>query len=68
MEIIGFIIVFVILGVVIGSVANGMAIPIIIGISILWAFVYGPWAIATFIELMVGYAISQQKRIVVFLC
>ena len=32
----------------------------ILVISILWAFAMGPWAIATFIELLIGYAVAKK--------
>lgn len=35
-----------------------LALSAIILISLGWAFVYGPWAIATFVELLVGYAVA----------
>jgi hypothetical protein len=60
------IIVFVILGFVIGSVANDMAIPIIIGISILWAFVYGTLGNSHFYRINGRLHHVTTKRIVVF--
>jgi len=32
---------------------------LIIGVTIGWAFAFGPWAIATFIELMIGFGVIQ---------
>jgi hypothetical protein len=59
MEIIGFIILFTFIGFIMGiSVKNDTAgTGIIIIISIIWAFIMGPWAIATFIELSIGYSL-----------
>ena len=31
-------------------------------ITLCWAFIYGPWALATFIELMMGYAVAKEIR------
>jgi len=61
--IIAYIIVFVVLGMIMGyTLEKNTAITGIIIISILWAFVMGPWAIATFIELMLGYMIALKFR------
>ena len=61
--IIAYIIVFVVLGMIMGyTLEKNTAITGIIIISILWAFVMGPWAIATFIELMLGYMIALKLR------
>ena len=63
-----FIIVFVIVGIVIGlttSDSNGLtdqSFIIIIAISVLWLFIAGPWAIATFIELGIGLAIADAFK------
>jgi len=57
--IIAYIITFIIVGIIMGSVLEkDIAVSGIIIISVLWAFVMGPWAIATFIELMLGYIIA----------
>jgi len=34
-------------------------ILLILGTTIIWFFIYGPWALATFIELMIGYVVAQ---------
>jgi len=62
MAIIGFIIVFMIIGFIIGVVIknNNTAVGAIVVISILWAFAMGPWAIATFIELLIGYSLARK--------
>jgi hypothetical protein len=62
MAIIGFIIVFIIIGFIIGIVIknNNIAMGAIIIMSILWAFAMGPWAIATFIELLLGYSLARK--------
>jgi biotin transporter BioY len=62
--IIGYIITFIIVGFLIGifSKDNYVAIGIIIVISVLWMFPFGPWAIATLIELMIGYKVQRILR------
>ena len=35
-----------------------LSLTTIVLISLGWAFLYGPWAIATFVELLVGYAVA----------
>ena len=62
MEIIGFIILFVVVGFFIGASAKETAgaVAIILFITVIWALIFGPWAIATFIELIVGYLIGDQ--------
>ena len=62
MVIIGFIIIFTIIGFIIGVVVknDSVAIGAIFIMSILWAFAMGPWAIATFIELLLGYSLSRK--------
>ncbi len=64
MEIVAFIIIFIIIGLILGVIiedANKAIVAIII-ISILWAFVFGPWAIATFIELLIGYNLMKKIK------
>ena len=61
--IIAYIITFVVLGFVLGYfLEEGAAYGWIIVITIGWAFVMGPWAVATFIELAIGYAIASQAK------
>jgi len=64
MAVLGFIILFIIAGVLIGifTESASSAIALIIIISILWAFAFGPWAIATLIELSVGYYIYKLTK------
>ena len=59
--ILGFIIFFTILGFLIALFTKSKvdAYTFIISISILWIFIMGPWAIATFIELVIGYTIGN---------
>ena len=45
------------LGVVLKNFKKALAVIVII--SLCWAFVFGPWALATFIELMLGYAVVK---------
>jgi hypothetical protein len=35
---------------------------VIILISIAWAFAFGPWAIATFIELILGFTLVNKLK------
>ena len=61
--IIAYIIVFVIIGMIMGyALEENTAITGIVVISILWAFVMGPWAIATLIELSIGYALAKKLQ------
>ena len=59
-----FIVVFCIIGFVIGIVLNNskIAMTVIGVITIGWAFAFGPWALATLIELMVGYAVGKEWK------
>lgn len=59
-----FAVVFVILGLIIGSMLKeeSVAITSILVITVIWAFVYGPWAIATLIELIVGYSLAKSMK------
>lgn len=55
-----FVIVFILIGLIIGFVTEfAQGLIIVIGISILWFFVSGPWAIATFLELGAGLTIAE---------
>ena len=60
--IIGYIIAFIIVGFTFGIVIknDNTAIGAIIAMSILWGFAMGPWAIATFIELLLGYSLAKK--------
>jgi hypothetical protein len=59
--IIGYIIVFIVTGFLLGyALQDKIALGSILVISILWAFAMGPWAIATFIELLIGYAVAKK--------
>lgn len=51
-----------IIGFVIGVVVkdDNTAMSAIIVMSILWAFAMGPWAIATFIELLIEYSLARK--------
>lgn len=42
------------------ALQDKIALGSILVISILWAFAMGPWAIATFIELLIGYAVAKK--------
>ena len=39
-----------------------IALGVIIVISVLWMFPFGKWALATFVELLVGYVIAICVR------
>lgn len=54
---------FLIVGAILGFVLKeSSAVAAIIVISIAWMFIYGPWAIATFIELLLGYALVKYLK------
>ncbi|MFM2479504.1 hypothetical protein [Celerinatantimonas sp. MCCC 1A17872] len=55
-------IVFVIIGFSIGAFINNLrsVIIAIVSISVVWALVWGAWAFAAFIELLVGYYIAKN--------
>ena len=57
----GFFIMFLIVGVLLGIIfEEKKGIIVIIIISILWMFAYGPWAIATLIELLLGFFLVKK--------
>lgn len=59
--IIGYIIVFIVTGFLLGyTLQDKIALGSILGISILWVLAMGPWAIATFIELFIGYVVAKK--------
>jgi len=61
MYILGFIVLFLIIGFFIGLLAKEeVAYGLILIITIAWAFIFGPWAIATFIELAIGYSLGAK--------
>ena len=62
MYILGFIALFLIIGFFIGKMTEdeGVAYGLILIVTIVWAFIYGPWAIATFIELVIGYILGAK--------
>ena len=64
MTIILYALFFMFIGVIIGvsRFDEPTAIGVIILISILWGFVMGPWAIATLIELSIGYSYAKSRR------
>lgn len=52
---------FVILGLVLRAIlGEAISLLIIIGITVGWFFAFGPWAIATFVELLIGYSVFQS--------
>ena len=48
------------IGVIIKS--DKVAIATIVIISFCWAFFFGPWAFATFLELILGYAVANNAK------
>lgn len=63
-----YIVVFVIVGMIIGLIFlydDSKAYSVIIGLSILWSFVMGPWGIAAFIEMVIGYSIVESNIFIV---
>ena len=56
-----YFILFCIMGFVIGIIIRNikLALGIIIVITLGWTFAYGPWALATFFELALGFAIAR---------
>jgi hypothetical protein len=58
-----FFIMFVVVGFLLGFIFNdnpSTAITIIVITTIVWAFIWGAWAIATFFELLLGYAVARK--------
>ena len=62
-----YFVVFCAIGFVIGLTVKNIkvAVAAIVILSLCWALVYGPWALATFIELMIGYSVAKvvQKEL-----
>jgi hypothetical protein len=55
-----YIIIFTVTGLLLGIfLKEKVAVSWIIIITVGWAFAMGPWAIATFIELGIGYSIAR---------
>ncbi len=57
-----FFIIFIVIGYILGRLIsnNEKAIIVILVISIIWMFVFGFWAIATLIELSLGYLLAKK--------
>jgi LytS/YehU family sensor histidine kinase len=57
-----YFVIFLIIGFVIGAVIkdSAKAMTAIIVVSLLWGLVFGPWALAAFVELMIGYALAKH--------
>jgi hypothetical protein len=58
-----FFIMFLVVGFLLGFIFNdkpSTAITIIVITSIVWAFIWGAWAIATLFELLLGYAVAKK--------
>ncbi|SHN70075.1 hypothetical protein [Desulfovibrio litoralis] len=56
-----YFVIFIVIGFVLGAMQKNVKIAsvIIIAISLCWAVVFGPWALAAFVELMIGYALAK---------
>lgn len=56
-----YFVIFCIIGFVIGILLKNfkIAITIIVIITLGWALKFGPWALATFVELMLGYGVAK---------
>lgn len=58
-----YFIMFLIVGMILGYLLDDKsAIMAIVIISVLWAFIFGPWALATFIELLLGYGLVKKLK------
>lgn len=60
-----FFTIFVITGAIIGITIEDkkVGLTVIVIASMIWAFVFGSWAIATFVELLLGfYLVKKIKR------
>lgn len=60
-----YLVIFCTTGFFIGAIIKNsrIAIAIIAIISLCWAFAFGPWALATFLELLAGYAVANSVKI-----
>lgn len=60
-----YFIIFCAAGFFIGAIIKNtrIAIAVIAAISLCWAFAFGPWALATFLELLLGYAVANSVKI-----
>lgn len=56
-----YFIIFCIIGFVLGVVIKNIkiALGIVAAITLCWTFAYGPWALATFFELILGVAVGR---------
>ena len=51
---------FIVLGLLLRLFLGGLiSFLLIIGVTIGWAFAYGPWAVLTFVELLIGFGVIQ---------
>lgn len=57
-----FFILFIVTGFIIGFIQlkQSIALAVIFVISVIWMFAYGPWALATLIELLLGYGLALK--------
>jgi predicted Co/Zn/Cd cation transporter (cation efflux family) len=59
-----YITIFIVIGFLIGMATSeneDNAFQIIIFITLAWAFVFGWWAVASFVELIIGYSIYRKR-------
>lgn len=56
-----YFVVFCIIGFFLGVILKNfkIAMAVVVTITLCWAAVYGPWAVATFIELMLGFTVAR---------
>lgn len=62
-----YFIIFLIVGVLLGFIFEDekVGICVIIAISVVWAFIYGGWAILTFFELLLGFVLIKKLNRVI---
>lgn len=59
-----FFIIFLVVGLILGVIVEDTKIAaiLIIIISITWAFIFGPWAFLTFLEVTLGYLFARKLK------
>ena len=63
MLILMYFIIFVVIGGVIRiPLDEEKAFPAMLLITVVWFFIMGPWAVATFVELILGYSIVKKTK------
>ena len=63
-----YFIMFLILGAVLGFIFENEknVMSVIIVISVVWAFIFGVWAILTFFELLLGFVLIKKLKVSLF--